>query len=57
MTEVIRVSAPHFVAMIVRENGKSRAAPIVRYMRDWPLAKIEDYARKKGWTVDAKCEP
>jgi hypothetical protein len=49
MAPLVRITAPHFCAGV--ELGR-RAAPIVRYMRTWPLQRIADYCRRKGWRVE-----
>lgn len=30
-----------------------RAAPIIKYMKEWPAKRVEEYATKKGWKIDA----
>jgi hypothetical protein len=50
---VIQVSAPHFVAGIVMENGcATRPAPIVNYMLGWTRERIERYCPGKRWRVE-----
>lgn len=46
---MLRISAPHFVAGIVRGG---QVAPIIRYMKGWTLAQIKAYCERKGWTVE-----
>lgn len=46
---LVRIAAPHFVAGIVL--GK-RAAPIVRYMRNWSLKRIQFYCAGRNWKVE-----
>ncbi len=46
---MLRISAPHFVAGIVRGG---LCAPIIRYMKGWTLAQIESYCAKKSWEVE-----
>jgi hypothetical protein len=46
---LIRITAPHFCAGI--DTERKLVAPIIRYMRDWSLTRIESYCRKKGWVV------
>ena len=46
---MLRITAPHFVAGIVRGG---LAAPILRYMKGWTLAKIQAYCKAKGWHVE-----
>lgn len=46
---MLRISAPHFVAGIVRGG---EAAPILRYMQGWTLKRIKDYCAHKGWLVE-----
>ena len=51
---LVRIEAPHFCAGFVIEDGKRtprQCAPILWYMRSWPIEKIEAYCRKKGWTM------
>lgn len=47
---MLRITAPHFVAGIVRGGD---CAPILRYMRGWTLREIRAYCARKGWTVEA----
>lgn len=44
---MIRISAPHFVAGVDLDTG--RAAPIIAYMRTWPVERIAGYCRSKRW--------
>ena len=47
-----RVEAPHFVAGLeVEDFVVTRAAPIVKYMRGWSLAKTLNYCQSKSWTL------
>ena len=46
---MLRISAPHFVAGIVRGGP---CAPILRYMRGWTLKQIKEYCARKGWGVE-----
>ena len=46
---MLRISAPHFVAGIVRGR---LCAPIIAYMKGWTLRKIKDYCARKAWTVE-----
>ena len=49
---LLHITAPHFCAGAVVENGKvTRAAPILGYMRGWDPAKVKAYAARKGWKV------
>lgn len=43
---LIRICSPYFVAGVVIGE---RAAPILRYMRYWPLKEIVAYCAKKRW--------
>lgn len=46
----IRVSAPHFVAGLVLQQGiVVQTAPILHYMRGWSVAKMDRYCQRKGW--------
>ena len=46
---MLRISAPHFVAGIVRGGP---AAPIIRYMKGWTFARIKAYCDRKRWTIE-----
>ena len=46
---MLRITAPHFVAGIVRGGP---VAPIIAYMNGWTLAQIAAYCLKKGWTYE-----
>lgn len=43
-----RIVAPHFVAGC--HNG--RCAPIIKYMADWPIARVQAYCKIKNWTLE-----
>ncbi len=45
---LVRVLAPHFVAGV----SQDRAAPIIKYMKNWSLSEILFYCRKKNWKVE-----
>lgn len=54
-TYLIQVTAPHFVAGATVTNGRIvRAAPIIRYMVGWELARARDYALCKRWRTRRK---
>jgi hypothetical protein len=42
---LLRITSPYFVAGVI---VGVRAAPIIRYMAGWPMAKIYDYCRRKA---------
>jgi hypothetical protein len=46
---MLRISAPHFVAGIVRGG---RCAPIINYMKGWTLSQIKEYCHSKKWQVE-----
>lgn len=49
---MIHITAPHFVAGVVIEDGvATRCAPIVRYMRGWDAVRVARYCETKGWTT------
>lgn len=55
--EIWTVDAPHFNAGLVERNyAVVRAAPIIKYMRGWPITRVASYCRKKGWSL-SKAEP
>lgn len=46
----MRISAPHFVAGVIAENGcVMQTAPILHYMRGWNGARVAAYVTRKGW--------
>jgi len=47
-----RILAPHFTAGISVDKVVHRAPPIVKYMIGWQISQVEDYCRKKGWTLE-----
>ena len=47
---MIRITALHFVAGIDPKTGN--IAPIIKYMKSWPLAKIKSYCASKKWKVE-----
>ena len=48
-----RITAPHFCAGIVITEGKvTEWAPIVKYMRGWPLQRVQAYCANKAWTIE-----
>jgi hypothetical protein len=50
---MIRIVAPHFVAGVEVVDGVvTTGAPILRYMRGWTVARVESYAKSKGWTTE-----
>ena len=61
---LIRITAPHFVAgivtycgpMVTKKSGmrvpSHRCAPIVKYMKNWTVADIMRYCKKKGWQYE-----
>lgn len=47
---LIRITAPHFVAGLVAQDGYViEAAPIIKYMVRWNGAEVARYCRAKGW--------
>ena len=47
--EMIRITAPHFVAAVI---PGVRAAHIIAYMRDWRRQRMIAYCERMGWTLD-----
>ncbi len=43
-----RIEAPHFVAGC--DDGA--CAPIIAYMRDWPIERVRSYCKTKGWRLE-----
>jgi hypothetical protein len=43
---LVRITAPHFVAGL--EVG-GQVAPILHYMRTWPIGQIVAYCKQKRW--------
>ena len=51
---LLRITAPHFVAGVVIEDGRVvRAAPIVKYMMAWQTWKVRRYVERKGWAAES----
>lgn len=46
---MLRITAPHFVAGIVRGG---LCAPIIGYMKGWTFAEIKAYCAKKRWVIE-----
>ena len=47
-----RIEAPHFVAGTVTEGRLVvTVAPILHYMEDWSITEMDNYCKKKGWTL------
>jgi hypothetical protein len=48
-----RITAPHFVAGLSTEDNRVYLTPpIINYMHSWSFDKVQDYVKKKGWTVE-----
>jgi len=55
VSQLVRIEAKHFCAGFVydpRPGERRQVAPILWYMRDWSLDRIETYCRKKGWKME-----
>lgn len=53
MNGLYRVVAPFFVAGFIVEKGLIvKAAPIIWWMRAWPVEKALQYALVRGWTIE-----
>lgn len=48
--QLVRVSAPHFVAGFETDGVVRNAAPILRYMLGWTNQRVAQYLTRKGWT-------
>jgi hypothetical protein len=51
---LVWINAPHFCAGVAYVRGAAHprvtdAAPIVRYMRGWTVARVLDYCASKRW--------
>lgn len=52
MTMLAQISAPHFVAGLIFENGVVvETAPILKYMNGWMRNRVRTYCRQKGWSA------
>ncbi len=49
-----RISAPHFVAAVAFDDAgrMTKHAPILAWARRQSLAWVQDYCRRKGWTME-----
>jgi len=47
------IDAPHFCAgaEVIDGTVAGRIAPIIRYMRGWPMARVRSYCRSKRWEL------
>lgn len=53
LSGLIVISAPHFVAGAVYSYGVViRSAPILRYMTNWTVRRVIEYADRKHWMVE-----
>lgn len=51
--KLVRVTAPHFVAGYESDGlWVRRAAPILRYVLDWPEFQAWNYFDRKGWKYE-----
>lgn len=47
---LIRIVSPWFVVGVeCFDDGRKRAAPIVKYMSGWTVNRILRYSNKRGW--------
>lgn len=44
--------APHFVAGLITTDRVQQAAPILKYMVDWPEERAAAYIASKGWRAE-----
>ncbi len=50
-----QIKTGYFVAGLTAEQNSQiikRAAPIIKYMKGWTLARMEGYCIKKGWKFE-----
>ncbi len=48
----VLITAPHLGAGVVICRGQIiDAAPVVKYMIGWPLERMLDYVKEKGWEI------
>jgi len=47
---LLRISSKYFVAGFDMETG--RIAPIIKYMKNWSLERIERYCKEKSWVLE-----
>jgi hypothetical protein len=47
------INAPHFCAGADLDSGvvNGAIAPIIRYMRGWPIERVRSYCRSKQWEL------
>ncbi|KRR21685.1 hypothetical protein CQ13_06440 [Bradyrhizobium retamae] len=52
-TGLLRISAPHFCAGADVVGGVvcGTIAPILRYMRGWPIERVRSYCRSMRWEL------
>jgi len=52
--ELVRITAPHFVAGLVwcsKTDRVTEAAPILKYMHGWSRERVSTYCTRKGWAA------
>jgi hypothetical protein len=53
VTHLYQITAPHFCAGFIRVNGVvAVAAPILSYMKGWPIGKVKRYCAQKEWGLE-----
>lgn len=53
MTKLYQIVAPHFVAgIVVKDNIAVQVAPILHYLRGWPMSSVAAYCEKKAWQIN-----
>lgn len=50
---LIRIVTPYFVAGLVYKHPKKNiCAPILAYMKQWDINKIESFCKQKSWKFE-----
>ncbi len=53
MEDIYQIQAPYFTAgLVVKNNLCTTAAPIIKYMKGWTLARIQIYCNQKKWKLE-----
>lgn len=51
---LLAIDAPYFYCgVIVRNSRVIKTAPIVHYLSGWDIDRVQRYARRRGWRVEA----
>jgi len=51
---LLAIDAPYFYCGVIVRNGRViKTAPIVHYLSGWDLNRVQRYAQRRGWQIEA----